>query len=114
HGRPSRASAALSPAGGPRGQVMLKTLMPAALACVLLSAAAAAEQAKLKLSFSTSDRANVYAAAIKPFVEAVNAEAKGLLEIEVFFSGTLGRRQPPCNRKSSSMARPIWPSSFRA
>src|SRR5262245_16306612 len=74
---------------------MLKTLMPAALACVLLSAAAAAEQAKLKLSFSTSDRANVYAAAIKPFVEAVNAEAKGLLEIEVFFSGTLGRRQPP-------------------
>lgn len=74
---------------------MFKTLMSTALACVLLPAAAAAEPAKLKLSFYTSDRANVYLSAVKPFVEAVNAEAKGLLEIEVFFSGALSRRHSP-------------------
>jgi TRAP-type C4-dicarboxylate transport system substrate-binding protein len=31
--------------------------------------------------------------AVKPFVEAVNREGKGLIEIEVYFSGALGRVQ---------------------
>src|SRR5262245_59168623 len=71
---------------------MVKTLMAAALAC-LLPAAASAQTATLKLSFYTSDRASVYHAPVKPFVEAVNADAKGLLEIEVYFGGTLEKSQ---------------------
>src|SRR5262245_45551046 len=73
---------------------MLNTWMrSAAIALALLPAAAAAEPVKLKLAFYTSDRASVYHAAVRPFVDAVNAEAKGLVEIEVFFSGALGKSQ---------------------
>jgi TRAP-type C4-dicarboxylate transport system substrate-binding protein len=73
---------------------MLNTLMRGAvIALALLPAAAVAEPIKLKLAFYTSDRASVYHAAVKPFVDAVNTEAKGLVEIEVFFSGALGRSQ---------------------
>ena len=73
---------------------MLKILMRCAIiALALLPAAAAAEPIKLKLAFFSSDRANVYLAAIKPFVDAVNGEAKGLIDIEVHFSGALGKSQ---------------------
>ena len=58
---------------------------------VLLSSAALAEPIKLKFSFFSSDRSLNYLAAIKPFVDAVNAEASGVVEIEVFLSGTLGK-----------------------
>jgi TRAP-type C4-dicarboxylate transport system substrate-binding protein len=61
------------------------------LSCALLSGAASAEPIKLKLAFFTSDRAVLYNGGVKPFVDAVNAEAKGLVEIEVFFSGVLGK-----------------------
>lgn len=63
----------------------------AALAILLVPAASVAEPIKLKLAFFTSDRASVYLSAIKPFADAVNAEGKGQLEIEVHFSGALGR-----------------------
>jgi TRAP-type C4-dicarboxylate transport system substrate-binding protein len=33
----------------------------------------------------------LYLAGVKPFVDAVNEEAKGLMEIEVYFSGALGK-----------------------
>ena len=73
---------------------MLKILMRGAVvALALLPAAAAAEPIKLKLAFYTSDRASVYHSAVKPFVDAVNSDAKGLVEIEVFFSGALGKSQ---------------------
>jgi TRAP-type C4-dicarboxylate transport system substrate-binding protein len=68
-------------------------LRAALLATGILSSAASAEPIKLKLSLVTSDRALIYLGAVKPFVDAVNAESKGLLEIEVFFSGAL-ERQP--------------------
>jgi TRAP-type C4-dicarboxylate transport system substrate-binding protein len=67
------------------------------LVFALLPLAALAEPIKLRLSLITSDRSLVYLGEIKPFVDAVNAEAKGLLEIEIYFSGTLGNgaaRQP--------------------
>ena len=51
----------------------------------------AAEPVKLKLSFFSSDSAYLYMGGVKPFVDAVNSEAKGLLEIEVFFRGALGK-----------------------
>jgi TRAP-type C4-dicarboxylate transport system substrate-binding protein len=63
------------------------------LASGIWAPAASAEPIKLKLSLVTSDRALIYLGAVKPFVDAVNAEAKGLLEIEVFFSGAL-EKQP--------------------
>jgi len=58
---------------------------------VLLPTKVLAEPIKLKLSMVTSDRALIYLGGVKPFVDAVNAEAKGLLEIEVHFSGELGK-----------------------
>src|SRR5882757_9380828 len=72
---------------------MIKTFISLLFAIVLLPAAASADPIKLKLSLVTSDRALIYLGAVKPFVDAVNAEAKGLLEIEVFFSGAL-EKQP--------------------
>ena len=79
-------------------KTMLQALMRYSLiALVLLSpAASAAEPIKLKLAFITSDRAELYQSVIGPFVDAVNKDAKGLIEIEVYFSGVLGGLpQPP-------------------
>jgi TRAP-type C4-dicarboxylate transport system substrate-binding protein len=77
-----------------RGVAMFKISMRGAiiaLALLLPAVAAAAEPIKLKLAFYTSDRASITYAAVKPFVDAVNAEANGLIEIEVYYSGALGK-----------------------
>ena len=63
----------------------------ALLAFALLPSAASAEPIKLKLSLITSDRSLIYQAGVKSFVDAVNTEARGLVEIEVYFSGLLGK-----------------------
>src|SRR5262245_53655851 len=63
----------------------------ALIAIWLWPLSAAAEPLKLKLAFFSSDRALLYQGSIKPFVDAVNADAKGIIEIEVFFSGALGK-----------------------
>jgi TRAP-type transport system periplasmic protein len=55
----------------------------------LLPSMAAAGPIELKFSFFTSDRSNIYQTTIKPFVDAVNDEGKGLIEIKVYFSGTI-------------------------
>lgn len=60
-------------------------------ALIVSSQAMAAEPIRLKLSFFSSDRSVSYLAAVKPFVDAVNAEAKGLIEIEPHVSGVLSR-----------------------
>src|SRR6185503_14124459 len=72
---------------------MLKTLARCLLFSLALlpAAASATEPVRLKLSFFSSDSAMLYGGGVKPFVDAVNSEAKGLLEIEVFFSGALGK-----------------------
>jgi TRAP-type C4-dicarboxylate transport system substrate-binding protein len=57
----------------------------------MLPYSAGAEPIKLKLAFFTSDSAILFKGGVKPFVDAVNAEAKGLVEIEVFFGGALGK-----------------------
>jgi TRAP-type C4-dicarboxylate transport system substrate-binding protein len=59
-------------------------------ASFILPAAAVAEPVKLKFSYFSSDRTLLYATAVKPFTDAVNEAAKGLVEIEVHFSGKLG------------------------
>jgi TRAP-type C4-dicarboxylate transport system substrate-binding protein len=71
---------------------MLKCL----LRCVVVLAffcprVASCEPIRLKLSFFSSDRTVLYRAAVKPFVDAVNADAKGILQIDVYFSGALGK-----------------------
>jgi len=72
---------------------MFKTLARCVLVslALVLSPAAAAEPVKLKLSFFSSDTAYLYMGGVKPFVDAVNSEAKGLLHIDVFFRGALGK-----------------------
>ena len=52
---------------------------------------ALAEPIKLKMAYFSSDREQAYTIAIKPFADAVNLAAKGIIEIEVHTSGTLGR-----------------------
>ena len=64
--------------------------------CALLSFAlfpvlSAAEPIKLKMAYFSSDRTTTYLAAIKPFVDAVNTEGTGLVQIDVSVSGALGR-----------------------
>jgi TRAP-type C4-dicarboxylate transport system substrate-binding protein len=77
--------------------MVVKILRLLVVALVLSPAMAAAEPIKLKLSFFTSDRSNIYLQSIKPFVDAVNAEGTGLIEIDTYFSGVISRvqsRQP--------------------
>jgi TRAP-type transport system periplasmic protein len=57
----------------------------------LLPCTATAEPIKLKLSFYTSDREIIYLTAVKPFIDSVNAAANGLIEIDAFTSGSLGK-----------------------
>jgi TRAP-type C4-dicarboxylate transport system substrate-binding protein len=74
---------------------MIKALVRwALLALVLFSSAAAAEGVTLKLSLTSSDRSELYQHVIKPFVDAVNTEANGLIKIEGYFSNVLGRLSP--------------------
>jgi len=67
--------------------LQLALLSLAMLSCVTV---AIGEPIKLKLAYFSSDRSTTYLACIKPFVEAVNAEAAGI-EISVSLSGALGK-----------------------
>jgi TRAP-type C4-dicarboxylate transport system substrate-binding protein len=77
---------------------MCNVLVRGALfAFALLPAVAKAEPITLKVAFFSSDRSTTYLAAVKPFVDAVNAEGKELVEIVLYSGGVLGRdiaRQP--------------------
>jgi TRAP-type C4-dicarboxylate transport system substrate-binding protein len=55
----------------------------------LFATAAAAEPITLKLAFFSSDRSAPFKTGIKPFLDAVNSEAKGLVEIQLHPSGAL-------------------------
>jgi TRAP-type C4-dicarboxylate transport system substrate-binding protein len=69
----------------------------ALFAFAFLPTVANADPITLKLAFFSSDRSTTYIAAVKPFVDAVNAEGKGLVEIVLYSGGVLGRdiaRQP--------------------
>jgi len=60
-----------------------------ALALALVPALAKADPITLKLSFITSDRASPYQCYVKPFVDAVNADGAGIVQIKVYFSGAI-------------------------
>ncbi len=57
----------------------------------LWPALSAAEPITLKLAFFGSDRSVTYRGAIKPFIDAVNADAKGLVKIDLYSGGILGK-----------------------
>ena len=63
------------------------------LAIVLAPLAAAAAPIELKLAYFTSDQASLYKIAIKPFVDAVNDDARGGIEIKTYAGGILGKDQ---------------------
>jgi TRAP-type C4-dicarboxylate transport system substrate-binding protein len=58
---------------------------------LLWSFAATAEPIQLKLAFFPPEDTAVYDSAVKPFVDAVNSEGKGVLAIEVYANGKLGK-----------------------
>lgn len=60
---------------------------------LLLPTTASADPIRLKFSFYTSDRSLIYQTMFKPFVEAVNRDGEGLIQIDVYFSGTLNKVQ---------------------
>lgn len=72
---------------------MIKYALRTAMLVVGLSVTqAAADPIKLKLALVTSDRALIYRGIVKPFVDAVNNDPAGLVEIEVSFSGALEKQ----------------------
>jgi TRAP-type C4-dicarboxylate transport system substrate-binding protein len=74
------------------GKSMFKTIAPCALLLfALVPAASAIDPIKLKMAYFSSDRTTTYLAAIEPFVDAVNAEVEGFLQIDVSLSGALGK-----------------------
>ena len=61
----------------------------AAVVLALIPALAMADPITLKLSFITSDRSGLYECYVKPFVEAVNEDGAGAVQIKVYFSGAM-------------------------
>jgi TRAP-type C4-dicarboxylate transport system substrate-binding protein len=57
---------------------------------LLLPSMVAAEPITLKLSFFASEHTDTFEAGVKPFVDGVNAEGKGLLAVKVYPNGALG------------------------
>jgi TRAP-type C4-dicarboxylate transport system substrate-binding protein len=70
---------------------MLKILARCALFSFVLLPAAAAQPITLTMAYFSSDRTTTYLAAIKPFVDAINTEGTGLVQIAVSVSGALGK-----------------------
>ena len=67
--------------------------------CLVIAASALvglahADPVKVKLGHFASDTEETYTGAIKPWADAVNAEAKGAIVIELFPNGALGRNLP--------------------
>src|SRR5262245_2963644 len=52
---------------------------------------ARAEPVKLKFAFLTGETERTWTTTIKPFIDAVNKDGKGIIEIEAFTNGSLGR-----------------------
>jgi TRAP-type C4-dicarboxylate transport system substrate-binding protein len=69
--------------------VIAQALRLGALALLLLPAFARAEPINLKLSFITSDRSSLYQCYVQPFVEAVNTDGAGVVQIQPYFSGAI-------------------------
>ncbi len=58
---------------------------------MLPSFCASAAPIELKLAFFASEKSDTFHFGVKPFVDAVNAEGKGLVAIKVYPGGALGK-----------------------
>jgi TRAP-type C4-dicarboxylate transport system substrate-binding protein len=65
--------------------------MAVALGISLLATSANAEPVKLKFAFFTNEKERTWTTTLKPFIDAVNAEGKDVVEIQAFPDGALGR-----------------------
>src|SRR3954453_12512066 len=74
-----------------RAAAMFGKTFCATLFLAALTASAAAEPIRLKLSFFTSDRELAFQAGLKPFIDAVNEEGTGIIEVEAYTRGALGK-----------------------
>jgi TRAP-type C4-dicarboxylate transport system substrate-binding protein len=71
---------------------MLNVIARLTAAVVLIAPVAArAEPIQLKLAFFGSEQTLTYLSGIKPFVDGVNAEGQGILTIQVYSGGALGK-----------------------
>lgn len=69
----------------------MKSLFAAIAATLVFAAPAAAQPVKVKFAIFTPDKEQTFITVMKPFAEAVNMEARGAVEIELFPNGALGR-----------------------
>jgi len=69
----------------------MRTLFAAALTSLVIAAPVQAQATKVKFAVFTPDKEQTFLTVMKPFAEAVNKEAAGAVEIELFPNGALGR-----------------------
>ena len=69
---------------------MLRYALSALLAVLAVAGPADSQEVTLKLSAFIPDRAPTFAQVIKPWAEAINAEGKGIVKIDLFPGGALG------------------------
>ncbi len=69
-------------------------LRAAVVALAMLPVAAKADAVKLKLAMFSSDTEMTWVTTIKPWMEAVNAAGKGIIQIDGYPNGALGRALP--------------------
>ena len=69
-------------------------LRAAVVALAMLPVATKADPVKLKLAMFSSDTEMTWVTTIKPWMEAVNAAGKGIIEIDGYPNGALGRALP--------------------
>jgi TRAP-type C4-dicarboxylate transport system substrate-binding protein len=69
---------------------MLKYLLSALVAAFAICGSAQAQEVTLRLSAFIPAQAPTFAQVIKPWADAINAEGKGIIKIDLFPGGTLG------------------------
>ena len=69
---------------------MLRYALSALLAVLAIAGPAHSQEVTLKLSAFIPDRAPTFAQVIKPWADAINAEGKGIVKIDLFPGGALG------------------------
>jgi len=74
-----------------RSMLRARLLRVATIAMTMLPMAAFGQPIKLKLAYYSSEQGRSYTMAIKPFVDAVNADPRGGVQIEVYPGGALGK-----------------------
>jgi TRAP-type C4-dicarboxylate transport system substrate-binding protein len=73
---------------------MIRPMLQVAIAITTTIGIAHADPVKIKLGHFAGDTEETYTGAIKPWADAVNAEAKGVILIELYPNGALGRNLP--------------------